>query len=128
MAIVVLNHGLWAQEVNNLKRDGAFGFPQAQAQVLCDSEALRVSAWSNEKYLFVQSIVWKDSDSELVDVRGNKFGDYSQLVLDVDGDRRTTPLIDRTYSVGAFPGMRGLRYQVATSERSWTPSQLDSQG
>src|SRR5262245_44803757 len=34
-----------AQEMD-LKRDGAFGFPQREAQVLCDNRELRVSAWS----------------------------------------------------------------------------------
>ena len=44
-----------------------FGFPQAEAQVLCDQEELRVSAWTNAHYLYVQAIVWADADDTVVE-------------------------------------------------------------
>lgn len=117
-----------ATEVD-LKRDGASGFPQAQAQVLCDSDDLRVSVWTNSEYLFVQAIVWNDSSSETGKSKdGREIGDSSNLELDVDGDQLRTPRIDRTYTLDPWPTMAGLHYQICVSERGWTGLQRDSEG
>jgi hypothetical protein len=42
----------------DLRRHGTHGFPQQFAQVLCDTEDLRVSVCSDENYLFLQAILW----------------------------------------------------------------------
>lgn len=113
----------------DLRREGAFGFPQSQSQVLCDTDDLRVSAWSNAEFLYVQAVVWKDTDESFVEVRGNRVGDYSQLVLDVDADQKWTPFLDRTYSVANFSQVYGLTYQIATTtENRTTVVQRDTAG
>src|SRR5688500_11354603 len=71
----------------DLKRDGAFGFPQGNARVLCDNPDLRLSAWNNSEYLFVQAVLWKDDDAALGKTEDNReIGDGSTLILDLDGN------------------------------------------
>lgn len=112
-----------------LKRDGAFGFPQASAQVLCDQPDLRVSVCSNKKYLYLQAIAWTDNDDAIGESNdGRKIGDWSDLMLDVDGDQQPTPKVDRNYALNPWPASPGLRYTVVLSERSTTGLQSNSRG
>jgi hypothetical protein len=96
-----------------LKQGGftAFGFPQAQATVLCDTADLRVSFWNNRTYLYVQAILWKDGDDALVQAADGKLiGDTSTVLLDVDADGKITPQVDRHYCLNAWPHLQGLTY------------------
>jgi thiol-disulfide isomerase/thioredoxin len=113
----------------NLKRDGAFGFPQSQAEILCDDENLRVSAWSDADYLYVQSILWKDGDDSLGETRdGREIGDNSSLCLDLDADQKLTPKLDRDYALNPWPKRPGLYYSVWLSANSSTHLMNDSKG
>jgi serine/threonine protein kinase len=115
-----------------LKQGGitAFGFPQAQATVLCDTADLRVSLWNNRTYLCVQAILWKDGDDALLQaVDGKLFGNTSTVVLDVDADGKITPQVDRIYSLNPWPKMHGLYNQVYKDERVITfLQQSDTKG
>ena len=94
---------------DDLKTSGAFGFPQADALVLCDTEDLRVSAWNDDAYLFVQAVVWKDDNSEAGQTDdGRAIGDWSNLMIDADADGAVTPGLDRDYSLNPWPTMPGL--------------------
>ena len=44
----------------DLKREGAFLFPQKEAQIICDRQDLRLSAWTSISYFYVQAILWND--------------------------------------------------------------------
>ena len=113
----------------NFKRDGAFGFPQAQAQVLCDQEKLRVSAISNGEHLYVQAILWGDDDDAVGVIDGRETGDLATIVLDLDSDGTRTPTVDRTYSLSKIPQSRqGLHYSVVVSDRGSTRLFDDSIG
>jgi hypothetical protein len=112
-----------------LLRDGAFGFPQAQAQILCDWSDLRVSIWNNREYLYVQAIVWVDSENTqgkpgTRPVRARQ----SSLFLDVNADRKPTPQVDRHYMVRLGSGSRGLTYYEPLPDGSNKVIQPDSQG
>jgi thiol-disulfide isomerase/thioredoxin len=117
-----------AEEID-LKREGAFGFPQAEARLLCDSADLRVSLCSNATYLFVQAVLWNDDDdAKRKGGDGRELCDSSSLVLDVDADQKRTAKIDRSYSLNPWPAMPGLHYSIVISERGSTGLIPDSDG
>src|SRR4051794_30714268 len=81
-----------AEPPQDLKRDGAFGFPQPRSTVLCDEPELRVSCWNDAAHLYVQAILWKDGDDTIGEsADGRPIGDWSVLSLDVDADGKVTP-------------------------------------
>src|SRR5688572_15138128 len=113
----------------DLKRDGAFGFPQSNARVLCDNPDLRLSIWNNDEHLFVQAILWKDGDAALGKTEDNReIGDGSTLILDLDGDGKRGAGVDRDYALNPWPAMPGLYYQVVHGDRSSSGLNKDSQG
>lgn len=123
-----MNSGLAADEVD-VKTKGAFGFPQAEAKVLCDTDDLRVSVWSNASYLYVQAILWNDESDEVVKgPDGRSHGDSSTIVLDTDADKKRTPKIDRSYDLNPWPTSLGLHYQIVISDRGSTGLIPDSAG
>ncbi len=92
---------------------GAFGFPQATARVLCNNPALRFSVWSNDQYLFAQAVMWKDNDSSVgKDADDQPLGDYSHLGLDLDGNGKMTPDVDRIYYLNQRPYLPGMRFSI----------------
>jgi hypothetical protein len=112
-----------------LLRDGAFGFPQAQAQILCDWSDLRVSVWNNREYLYVQAIVWVDSENTQGKPGARPVAArLSSLFLDVNADRKPTPQVDRHYVVRPGSGPRGLKYFEPFPGMSKKVIQQDSQG
>jgi thiol-disulfide isomerase/thioredoxin len=129
-ALVVAAFGVSAADPPpDLKKEGAFGFPQDKATVLCDTKDLRVSAWNDAAHLYVQAVVWGDGDDSLGETRdGRKIGDYSTLLVDADADGKPTPKVDRNYTLNPWPTLPGLRYQVLVSETGSTGLQGDSKG
>jgi hypothetical protein len=112
---------LVAEPPEDLKREGAFGFPQPQAIVLCDEPELRVSSWNDTSHLYIQAILWKDGDDTIGEsADGRPIGDWGVLSLDVDADGKATPQRDRDYNLNPWPSLPGLRYQVSVSEHAWT--------
>jgi thiol-disulfide isomerase/thioredoxin len=113
----------------DLKTDGAFGFPQAAAVVLCDTPDLRLSAACDGKNLFVQAVLWKDNDAApgLTD-DGRKIGDNSTLVVDADADGAITKDVDRNYALDPWPSLPGLHYSVQLGGDMSTGLQGDSKG
>lgn len=110
-------------------RDGAFGFPQGDAIVLCDRADLRVSVWNNTEVLYLQAVVWADGDDtpgETAD--GRPIGDNAYLCLDVNADGASTKDVDRVYSLNPWPRRPGLRYQVARAGGATTHFRHDSAG
>jgi len=86
----------------DLKANGVFGFPQQSATVVCDQSDLRVSVWTDVKHLFVQAILWKDSEDRLET-------DRSSLAIDVDGDEAWNNRVDKTFYIHPSAKLRGLR-------------------
>src|SRR5207244_4114953 len=112
---------------SELKRDGAFGFPQKDAKVLWDKPALRVSEWNDAENLYVQAILFEDGDDTLGQTTdGRDIGDTSSLVLDIDGDAKITANLDRTYALSPWPKMPGLHYSVHLGGGSSTHLMADS--
>jgi hypothetical protein len=113
-----------------LERRGAFGFPQAQAEVICDQkDALRVSVWTNAEYLYVQAILWGDSEDVLDKIYdGREIGDRSHLRLDLDANVAATANVDRDYSLNPWPSYPGLHYDIVLGSSSSTALQSDSRG
>jgi thiol-disulfide isomerase/thioredoxin len=113
----------------DLKKDGAFGFPQREATVLCDTPELRASVASDPEHLYVQAILWNDGDAALGETKdGREIGDRSSLIIDVDGDGKTTPNVDRTYALNPWPSLAGMHYQVQMGGGSSTGLKADSKG
>ncbi len=107
----------------------AYGFPQADATVLYREEDLRVSAWNNNEYLFVQAVLYTDHSNDMGETDdGREIGDTSNLMVDADGDGKPTTGVDRTYSLNPWPSLPGLHYSVVLSERGSTGLQRDSKG
>ena len=78
--------------VSTLRRNGAYGFPQQQAIVLCDRPNLRVSLYNSNHSLYVQSILWNDGDASIGKTRnGEEVGDYSVLMLHIGNSSSRTP-------------------------------------
>jgi hypothetical protein len=50
---------------DEIRRNGAFGFPQAQATVLREMDGVRVSVASDSKYLFLQAVHFEGSSASL---------------------------------------------------------------
>jgi thiol-disulfide isomerase/thioredoxin len=118
-----------ADPPKDLKREGAFGFPQAQATILCDEPDLRVSSWNDASHLYVQAILWRDDHDALGETAdGRPIGDRGALILDADADGKVTPHRDREYCLNPWPNLPGLRYQVRLSEQVSTTLQGDSKG
>ena len=112
-----------------LRKNGAFGFPQSSAKVLADQPEARFSAWSNAEWLYVQIVVWADDDDTKVKGGdGTEDCDQSLLLLDLDADQKYTPNVDRKYNVGPLAEKRGLRYQIHLGEGKLTPLIDDSKG
>lgn len=108
---------------------GAFGFPQSSAIVLCNTSDLRVSAWSNDQYLAVQAVLWKDGSTTLGKMPdGRATGDTSSLMLDFGAKGKIKPRVDRVYTLDPWPDQPGLSYQITLSDHSWTPLMSDSKG
>jgi WD40 repeat protein/thiol-disulfide isomerase/thioredoxin/tRNA A-37 threonylcarbamoyl transferase component Bud32 len=113
----------------DLKKEGAFGFPQGKATVLCDTKDLRLSAWNDAAYLYVQAVLWADDDDSLGETDdGRPIGDQSVLSLDVDADQKVTPNVDREYMLNPWPSLPGLRYQVVVGQGVNTAIQGDTKG
>ena len=112
-----------------LRDTGAFGFPQKDSKVFCDQPALRFSVWNNGEYLFAQAILWTDDDASLGKSADNReIGDWSQLMLDVDADGKSTKDVDRDYDLNPWPGMEGLHYQIERGPGSTSGILDDSKG
>ncbi|TCO94643.1 hypothetical protein EV701_102110 [Chthoniobacter flavus] len=115
-----------------LSKNGVFGFPQEQAQILCDTPELRLSMWNNSEYLYAQAIFWNDNDAELGQLRdGRVTGDRANLVLDLDADEQLTKDVDRIYMLSPWPNFPGLRYSIAKGQDGkWatTPILSDTKG
>ncbi len=101
-----------ADPVPDIKKNGAFAFPQAQATVLCDEKELRLSVWNDAKYLYVQAVLWEDGMDGVLREGSKALWGRSVLRVDVDADRKTTPNVDRDYSLQPNYSQHGLWYQV----------------
>ena len=124
----LLSTAFAADEVD-VKGKGAFGFPQAESKVLCDTDELRLSVWSNASYLYVQAVLWNDDSDEVIKgADGRSQGDTSSVVLDTDADKTRTPKLDRTYDLNPWPTSPGLHYQIVVSDRGSTGLIPDSDG
>lgn len=100
-----------------LTKNGLFGFPQEQAQVLCDTPELRLSMWNNSEYLYAQAIVWNDNSSEPSQLRdGRVLGDHADIVFDLDADEKLTKDVDRIYMLSPWSNFPGLNYSIAKGE------------
>lgn len=105
----------------DLREHGVFGFPQAEAKVLCDNADLRLSVWNNAQFLYAQAVLWKDSDPALGKTDdGRSIGDNSNLMLDVDADGKATANVDRTYLLNPWPGMTGMYFDICLGPGSTT--------
>src|SRR6266516_3099355 len=112
-----------------LRQNGAFEFPQAQATVLCENPDLRFSVWNNQEYLFAQAVLWNDDDSSLGKTEDNReIGDWSEVMLDLDADGKPTAHVDRDYMLNPWPHQGGLHYVICLGERATTGIESDSKG
>jgi thiol-disulfide isomerase/thioredoxin len=113
----------------DLARDGAFGFPQAEATVLYDSPDYRVSLYNDDRYLYLQAVLWHDGDDTLGTTQdGRAIGDRTYVYVDIDGNGAVTPNLDRVYFLNMWPHRPGLRYQVQLGNDQRTHPRDDSAG
>jgi thiol-disulfide isomerase/thioredoxin len=113
----------------DLKSDGAFGFPQTSARVLCDSADLRLSVACDGSRLFVQAVMWTDGDDTPgLTGDGRKIGDHSTLDIDVDANGGKTANVDRAYTLNPWPTLPGLHYSISYGESASSGLQAGSEG
>jgi thiol-disulfide isomerase/thioredoxin len=113
----------------DVKKVGAFAFPQKDAKVVCDTPDLRLSVWNDAAHLYAQAVVWKDGDAAVGETPdGRKIGDYSNLLIDADADGKVTANVDRSYAVNPWPSLPGLRYSVKLGGTSSSTLKGDSKG
>jgi thiol-disulfide isomerase/thioredoxin len=113
----------------DLKNDGVFAFPQKDAKVFCDTDSLRLSAWNDSEYLYIQALIPGDTDDALgLTEDGRKIGDNSDLVIDADANGEETPNLDRSYHLNPWPTLPGLRYSTLLGKGMSTGIQSDSKG
>lgn len=116
-------------EIIDLKRDGAFGFPQSEARVLAETDQLRLSVFTDNAHLYVQAILWNDDSDELGETSdGRPIGDHSSLCIDADADGKVTANVDRKYSLNPWPTLPGLRYSIELGNGASTGLQVDAEG
>ncbi|MGN6367404.1 MAG: TlpA family protein disulfide reductase [Phycisphaerae bacterium] len=128
VAMAAAATGANAQQVD-LKKEGAFGFPQKDAKVSCDTPDLRLSAWNDNNNLYVQAILPGDNDDALGQTPdGRPIGDNADLVIDTNGDGQVTPNVDRNYELNPWPSMPGLHYSILLGKGSSTHIMNDSKG
>lgn len=128
VAVVVAAAG-GAVRAGDLRADGAFGFPQKEAVVLCDTPVLRVSAYNDAEYLYVQAVLWTDGDDSKGETPdGREIGDNSGLRIDADADGKATTDVDRNYHLDPWPRLAGLHYSVVKGPTATTPIKADSKG
>lgn len=114
---------------DNPLENGAFAFPQKEANVLCQTGDLKVSAWNDAEYLYVQAIIPGDGDStDGLTEDGRKIGDNSNLVVDANGDGEITREVDRSYTLNPWPSLPGLCYSAMLGGGMSTGLQSDSKG
>src|SRR5207244_3018412 len=66
--------------LEELGNNGAFGFPQARAGVLCDTPQLRFSVCNDGEFFFAQAVLWGDGDDSVGKTGdGRAIGDWSKL-------------------------------------------------
>ncbi len=129
LAIVAAAARLGLADGIDVKKDGAFAFPQGSARVLCDTPTLRLSACSDDEYLYVQAVLWTDGDNTEGETDdGRPIGDNSCLKIDADADGKITPDLDRTYDLNPWPSLPGLQYQVEMGHGSTSAITSDSKG
>ena len=103
----------------DLRVNGAFGFPQKEATILCDHTDLRFSVWSNQLYLFAQAVLWRVEEPSLGKTPDNEeIGNWSEFNLDLDADGKATPNVDRDYFLNQGPRMFGLNYAICMGENA----------
>ena len=112
-----------------VRKNGAFGFPQSQAVVIADKPEFRLSAWSNAEWLYVQAVIWADGNGSNAQRPGRpETGDFSGIVFDWNADKQMTFGQDGFYSLDPSPKRRGLHRLQQTSATSTTGSRPDSKG
>jgi hypothetical protein len=117
-----------ALSLSNLHDNGAFGFPQKYAQVLCDRSDLRVSVYNSDSSLYVQAILWTDGDDTIGKQKdGKKIGDYSSLMFHFSSKPQRLPQKDRNYLLNPWPSMTGLYFTIVLSEHSTTALRKDAE-
>jgi thiol-disulfide isomerase/thioredoxin len=131
LGVMAMIHACAAEELPTtataLRDDGAFGFPQKEATVICDRPTLRFSVWNNDQYLFAQAIMWTDDDAAVgKDQYDRVTFDWSCLMLNVDPNGKVTPNVDREYVLN--PGPPGLYYVTELGIYSQTGMYDDSKG
>lgn len=120
---------LLGQNAPDIVRDGAFGFPQNAASVLCSTESLRVSAANDDTYLYVQAVLFDDSAPTLGKAaNGHQIGDNSVLVVDTNADGKPTYNADRNFHLSPWPEIPGLYFTVMTGKGATSFLQENSSG
>lgn len=118
-----------AAPATGLRAEGAFGFPQHEATVLCDTPDLRLSVWNDAAHLYAQAVLWTDNDPSVGKAAdGRAVGDNAVLRVDADADGKPTPKADRNYSLNPWPHLPGLRYSVVNGPNAMSTLQADSKG
>lgn len=97
----------------DVKARGLLDFPQAEATVLHDDDALRVSAWNDAKWVYAQTVLWGDNSNHVGPMgQYQRTRDTSTLYVESDGD---LSVAERRYTLNGTPFVLGLRWQ------NWMP-------
>jgi len=92
------------------------------AKIYCDNEHLKLSAYNDEKYLYVQAAIYDDGVSEGTGEisQDRRVVDYSEVLFAMGPGERRTPDIDKNYFLNPLAGMEGLYCQTVLSDDSFS--------
>lgn len=84
------------------------------AVTFCDNDHLKLSAYNDFDYLYIQAAIYDDDTGEgIIDIsQGRQVADLSAIYFDLDADGKPTPGVDRHFSLNPLVGMDGLYYQT----------------
>ena len=81
------------------------------ATILVDNGDLTLALGTKPGYLELKAIIWADGISRFGrNAKGERIGDSSALIFDLDSDGARTAELDRTYYLNPWPSRRGVFY------------------
>ena len=100
------------------------------AVCLIDNKILRFEINNDSTYFYARAIIWGDYEEKGIEKisHGRSVSDYSEIIFDIDNNKKDTRSVDRNYSVNPLVKLDGLFYTVALGKKHTTTRTRDNEG
>ena len=88
------------------------GFAHRAHWLLDDEETIRLSVWNTSKFFYIEAVIYQDNTGALGKNEDGLTGDTGSLYLDLDGNKKITPFLDRVYTVNLAPHYPDMVFQL----------------